>query len=272
LALRGVGARFFLVSLLDALLLWLTGWLFVGCLDSDIPSYCRRRDVILRIRKDHTVTNPTVKLLSGRRRISGHRDHHFALSTDSAVDDRQSTRGCGCRRLAVRLGRGFFHASVLVVVVVIVASSASGRIRCLCELGQESKERRRLTDEQAVRGQGIERGHCSSVGLGRTNDRADRERALKEYGGFGHDQVGLQQFTVGVEVGKNQTVRGVGEGRRIAGFVLPSLEVHNLGSADAEQNSQHLRVGDPLRQRGVEARTTLLNEGEVEAGRVGDRL
>jgi len=89
---------------------------------------------------------------------------------------------------------------------------------------------------------------------------------------LGHDQVGLGQFTVGVEVGKDQTVRGIGEGRRIAGFVLPGLEVHNLAAAYAEQDSQHLVVGDPLGERSVEARTTLLDPREVEAGRVGDRL
>jgi hypothetical protein len=31
-------------------------------------------------------------------------------------------------------------------------------------------------------------------------------------------------------------------------------------------------MGDPLRELGVEAGTALLDEAEVEAGRVGDRL
>ena len=48
--------------------------------------------------------------------------------------------------------------------------------------------------------------------------------------------------------------------------------MHNLAAADAEQDSQHLGVGDPLGERGVEAGTTLLDPREVEAGRVGDRL
>jgi hypothetical protein len=48
--------------------------------------------------------------------------------------------------------------------------------------------------------------------------------------------------------------------------------VHDLAAADAEQDPKHLLTGDPLRQRGVEACTALLDEGEVETGRIGDRL
>jgi hypothetical protein len=40
---------------------------------------------------------------------------------------------------------------------------------------------------------------------------------------------------------------------------VPRLEVHNLGAADAEQNSQHLVVGDPLGERGVYAGASLLD-------------
>ena len=48
--------------------------------------------------------------------------------------------------------------------------------------------------------------------------------------------------------------------------------MHDLRAANAEQDPQRLGMGDPLGERGVEARTALLDEGEVEAGRVGDRL
>ena len=116
--------RFFLVSLLDALLLWLfrwitmTGWLFrlvlKGCGDRYIHrSYCRRRGGILRIRKDICVTNPTRKLLSGRRRISGHFDSkgvRSIASASAAVVDLQSMRS----------GRGCFRGSVVVVGVLRV--------------------------------------------------------------------------------------------------------------------------------------------------------
>ena len=48
--------------------------------------------------------------------------------------------------------------------------------------------------------------------------------------------------------------------------------MHRLAAADAEQDTQHLGMGDPLGERGVEAGTALLDPGEVKAGRVGDRL
>jgi hypothetical protein len=48
--------------------------------------------------------------------------------------------------------------------------------------------------------------------------------------------------------------------------------VHGLGGADAEHDAQYFRIGDPLRQRWVEAGTSLLDEPKVEARRVGDRL
>src|SRR6266550_7380980 len=76
---------------------------------------------------------------------------------------------------------------LLLFVVYSTSSPVSGVIGCFRQLVEKIKERLRLTDEQSIRGQGIERGHCSSVGLGRTNDRDDRERAAKENGGFGHD-------------------------------------------------------------------------------------
>jgi hypothetical protein len=58
----------------------ITSWLFrglgIGCGDRDFNRrHCRRRGGHGRIRKDLSVTNPTRKLLSGRRRISGHCDH-----------------------------------------------------------------------------------------------------------------------------------------------------------------------------------------------------
>ena len=81
-----------------------------------------------------------------------------------------------------------------------------------------------------------------SVSVGRMIEH-DRELAIEEDRRLGHDQVGLEQFAVGVEVGEDQTVRGVGQGRRVAGFVLPGLEVHDLAAADAEQDAQHLLCG-----------------------------
>ena len=53
---------------------------------------------------------------------------------------------------------------------------------------------------------------------------------------------------------------------------MPGLKVRCLGWADTEQDAQHFRIGDPLRQRWVEAGATLLDKPKVEARRVGDRL
>src|SRR5206468_1892237 len=75
-----------------------------------------------------------------------------------------------------------------------------------------------------------------------------------------------------IEIREDKPVRGVGQRRSIAGLVLPDLKVHRLRRADAEQDAQHLRMGDALRQRWVEARAALLDERKVESGRVGDRL
>src|SRR5581483_10776339 len=50
---------------------------------------------------------------------------------------------------------------------------------------------------------------------------------------------------------------------------LPRLEVCCLGRANTEQNAQNLWIADPLGQRWVEAGATLLDEGEVEARRIG---
>ena len=144
-----------------------------------------------------------------------------------------------------------------------------------CQLAEEGKERLRLADEQPVGRQSLERPHCSAHGLGRPNDRNDRELAAEEDGGLGHDQVGLEVLPAkgsSIEVGKHQPIGGIGQSRRVARLVMPGLKMGGLGGADTEQDAQHLWTGDPLRQRWVEAGATLLDEGKVEARRVGDRL
>ena len=63
----------------------------------------------------------------------------------------------------------------------------------------------------------------------------------------------------------------------VSGGALPALSCQvwkciDLAAADAEQDAQHLLVGDPLRERRVEAGAALLDPGEMEPRRVGDRL
>ncbi len=72
--------------------------------------------------------------------------------------------------------------------------------------------------------------------------------------------------------GKVQSVRGIGQGRRIARHVRPGLKVHGLGRADADQNSQYFYAGGPLRHRGVEAVAALFDGGHVEPCGVGNGL
>jgi hypothetical protein len=58
----------------------------------------------------------------------------------------------------------------------------------------------------------------------------------------------------------------------VPALFLPGLEVHSLGRADAEQDSQDLWMGYSLGQCWVEAGAALLDKAEMERRRVGDRL
>ena len=52
----------------------------------------------------------------------------------------------------------------------------------------------------------------------------------------------------------------------------PSLKVHRLSRADADQDSQDFHTGGSLRHRGIKAVTTLFDGREMESRRVGDCL
>jgi hypothetical protein len=167
----------------------------------------------------------------------------------------------------------YVHAQTAESLVAV--SPASGRICLLCQLAEKCKELLRLTDEQPVGREGLDRGHCTSTPryLGRANDRNDRELATEEDGWLGHDQVGLGVLPArSIEVRKHQSISGVGQSRRIACLVVPGLKMGCLGWADTEQDAQHFQIGDSLSQRWVEAGATLLDIPKVEARRVGDRL
>ena len=76
----------------------------------------------------------------------------------------------------------------------------------------------------------------------------------------------------GVEVGNTSPFVG-----SVSGGALPALSCQvwkcmvSVGPMLSRMR-KHLGAGDPLRERRVEAGAALLDEGEVEAGRVGDRL
>src|SRR5216684_3915805 len=154
---------------------------------------------------------------------------------------------------------------------------APGRVCLLCQLLEDSKELRRLADEQPVGLPGLDRGHCTPTPpwLGRANNRNDRELAAEEYGGPRHDQIRLEVLPAkgrGIEVRKHQPIDGVGQSRRIARLVMPGLKMGCLDWADTEQDAQDFQIADSLSQRWVEAGATLLDKPKMEARRAGDRL
>src|SRR5580704_9999784 len=147
------------------------------------------------------------------------------------------------------------------------------------QLLQELKELLRLTDEESIAGQPVERSRGRPHSGRRPNDGDSGELPVEERCRFGHDQVCLKVLAAerrSVKVREAHlyashwvSVADVGS---IARFVVPGLEVRDLRAADAEKNPQDLHIGDALRQRRIETAAALLDEGEVEAGRIGDGL
>jgi hypothetical protein len=153
------------------------------------------------------------------------------------------------------------------------------RIGLFCQLIQERKERRRLTDKQTHVGQKLDHALGNSIGLGRTNDRTYRKTPAKEWAWLRHDQISLKVFsTEGRRIQIRKCYRHVShridrsQGGRIARLVRPCLEVHCLSRADADQDSQDLHTAGPLRHRWIKAVTTLLDGGKMECCGVGNRL
>ena len=64
----------------------------------------------------------------------------------------------------------------------------------------------------------------------------------------------------------------VGQRKRIACLVLPSLKVHDLRSADADEDAQDFQTGNLLSERMVETGAGLLDKRKVKPCREGDRL
>ncbi len=99
---------------------------------------------------------------------------------------------------------------------------------------------------------------------------------------LGHDQVGLELVsnagTSGTCIGIDSTVEvrecevAIGYIGRITCFVVPRLEVRDLGAADTQQYPQDLQVGYLLCERGIQAAAALLDEREVESRSVRDGL
>src|SRR6266852_4564278 len=110
----------------------------------------------------------------------------FGRTSCHRRDDRMS---CCCQKsvsiIATENHREFVSGNVL-------CTSILGCVCIFSEIGQESEERRRLADEKSHSGEKLQRSHCSPVGSRRPHYRARWQASAQEYGGLGHDQVGLE--------------------------------------------------------------------------------
>src|SRR4051812_38962550 len=101
---------------------------------------------------------------------------------------------------------------------------------------QQLKELGRLTDEQAVGGQGLHRSHSGASGVRRADDRTPGKLPAKKRAGFGHDQAGFEYVSTKwrfVKVGKHQIrIAGISQRRRIAYLIMPNLKVGCLGGTN----------------------------------------
>ncbi len=152
---------------------------------------------------------------------------------------------------------------------------ASGFIRLGGQVQQKLQEFFRLADEEPVIDEAVDSsGRIELTCSGRAND-GDLRQAFNEVCWFGHDQICLERFWLPnrqIDKGQSSARLIVGQGNRVAGLIVPDLEVHDFGSANADGDAKHLRVRNALAERGVETGASLLDESEVKSSRVSDRL
>ncbi len=112
--------------------------------------------------------------------------------------------------------------------------------------------------------------------VGWSNDRNNGKASIQERTWFWHDQGLVEELVLHLQIRKCHRHTGHridgSQRRRITRHIRPGLEVHGLGRADADQDTQHFHIGGPLCQRGVKAVATLFNGWEVESRRIRDRL
>src|SRR5438876_10267393 len=135
-----------------------------------------------------------------------------------------------------------------------------------------------MVNEKPVVDKALDRAHCIHLpGTGRAKDCTGTQVWADEFAGLGHDQVALQRLRLTLRqvfkrnAGPRDGVH-VGQGERIAGLVLPSLKVHDLRSADADEDPQNFQTGNLLSERMVETGAGLLDKRKVKPRREGDRL
>ena len=143
---------------------------------------------------------------------------------------------------------------------------------------QQLHELAGLADEKAIAGQRIHSPHRHTFSLGRTNDRAWWKLAAEKHCRLGHDQVRLEILpTKGRRIQIGESDRDTGDRidhvcrrNHVARFVLPGLEVADLGSTDAEEDPKHFSICGSLRQGWIEATASLFDPGKVESCGIGN--
>src|SRR5215472_6609506 len=147
--------------------------------------------------------------------------------------------------------------------------------RCV-GLIREAKDRRQeiwifLPDEQAVIDKALD--CCPSARVAwrcRANDGHRSKTLVQEVARLRHDQVRLQVFRLVLRQVDERHCRFVDwikgrQWRGISRFVLPRLEVHRFRPTNAQENAQNFQAGHLLRQCGVQAGSSLFDEGKVKA-------
>jgi len=160
--------------------------------------------------------------------------------------------------------------------------AAAGRIGVFGESEQELEEGVALAAEKSGFGQASGRGNCAGVGgQGWAYDRAERQMRADEFAGPRHDLICVDRVgwidTVGFlfrRMRERWELRASGQrnGWRVAGFVLPDLEVLDFAAADRSDDSDDFSAGGLWQERIVETGAALLDGCEVEPGGVGDEL
>ena len=139
----------------------------------------------------------------------------------------------------------------------------------------------RWVKEQPVLNKADDRGYGASLFCGCWADDGDRTELLaKKQRWLGHDQIGLEFVggSRGAIIGIDATIQirkrkiTIGDVGRIACLVVPSLKMHDLRSADAQQDSEHFQIGDLLGQGRIKAAAALLDESKVKSSGAGNRL
>src|SRR5487761_66386 len=160
---------------------------------------------------------------------------------------------------------------------------AFGPIGFFCQFEQQSGEllEQWMAEEKPVSDKAFDSTNCVDLPwTGRADDGTGRQLFAEEVARLRHNQIGLQRLRLPLTQAhechrRSRSARhivGDGDRKRVASFILPGLEMHDLRPADTDQDPQNLPAAYLLREGVVETCTALLDESKVESRREGDRL